>query len=117
MNKKEKEQYKKKMLEKKSEMNHRVSEFYSDSMEIDTGIVQDVGDRAESSYTKEFLLSLSDTEREEVLMVEEALRRIEACTYGICQMCGQAIVKKRLDVVPWAPYCLNCQKKTEEESS
>jgi DnaK suppressor protein len=50
-------------------------------------------------------------------MIDEALRRIEKCEYGICQMCGQKISKKRLNAVPWTPYCINDQEKAEEETS
>jgi DnaK suppressor protein len=115
LNKKEKEKYKVKLLEKKQEITEKLSETYNVSKEVETGIAQDVVDKAESSYTKEFLLSLSDTERGQLLMIDEALKRIEKCEYGICQMCGQKISKKRLDAVPWTPYCINDQEKAEEE--
>jgi len=117
LNKRDKQRYKEKLLKKREEMNNRLSEFYSESREVETGIAQDVGDKAESSYTKEFLLSLSDSERDEIRMIREALQRIEKCNYGDCQMCGQPIGKKRMDAIPWTPYCIECQEKTEEESS
>ena len=116
MDKKEKEKYEKKLLKKKEEIVEKLSETYTESMEVETGIAQDLADKAESSYTKEFLLSLSDTERNQLFMIDEALKRIQKCDYGICQMCGQKISKKRLDVVPWTPYCISCQEKAEEES-
>lgn len=116
MNKEEKEKYKDKLLKKKEEIIKKLSETYNESKEVETGIAQDVVDKAESSYTKEFLLSLSDTEREQLFLIDEALKRIEKCEYGVCQMCGQKISKKRLDVVPWTPYCINCQEKEEEKS-
>jgi len=117
LNKREKERYKKELLEKKKEINHHLSEFYTESKEVETGIAQDVVDRAESSYTKEFLLSLSNKERKQLSLINEALKRIEKGTYGICQRCTQEIGKKRLDAIPWTPYCINCQEKEEEESS
>lgn len=117
MNKKEKERYKIKLLKKKQEIIEKLSETYNVSKEVETGIAQDVVDKAESSYTKEFLLSLSNTERSQLLMIDEALRRIEKCDYGFCQMCGKKISKKRLDAIPWTPYCLNDQEKAEEETS
>ena len=117
LNKREKERYKKELLEKKKEINHHLSEFYTESKEVETGIAQDVVDRAESSYTKEFLLSLSNKERKQLSLINEALKRIEKGTYGICQGCTQEIGEKRLDAIPWTPYCINCQEKEEEESS
>jgi DnaK suppressor protein len=116
LNKKEKEKYKIMLLKKKDEMIEKLSEAYSESKEVETGIAQDVVDKAESSYTKEFLLSLSDTERGQLNLIDGALKRIDKCEYGFCQMCGHKISKKRLAVVPWTSYCINCQEKAEEES-
>lgn len=117
MKKQERERFKKKLLEKKRELNHQLTEFYSESKEVETGIAQDVGDKAESSYTKEFLLSLSDSEREKLILIDQALKRVETPEYGICQNCGTKITNKRLNVVPWATLCIVCQQKEEEEAS
>ena len=117
MNKQERERYKKKLLERKQELNHQLSEFYSESKEVETGIAQDLGDKAESSYTKEFLLSLSNTERKRLALIDEALKRAETADFGVCQSCGANIGKKRLSVVPWAPLCISCQQKEEEEEA
>lgn len=117
MNKQERERYKKILLERKREINHQLSEFYSESKEVETGIAQDIGDKAESSYTKEFLLSLSDSERKKIALIDQALKRVETAEFGICQSCGVNINKKRLDVVPWTPLCIACQQKEEEEAS
>ncbi len=116
MNKKERERYRNKLLKKKEEIVNKISETYNESKEVESGIAQDVVDKAESSYTKEFLLSLSDAEREQLLLIDEALKRIDKKELGICQRCGKDINKKRLDVVPWTSYCIDCQEIEEEES-
>lgn len=116
MNKKEKERYRKMMLDRKQEISYLLSEFKNESTQVETGIAQDVGDKAESSYTKEFLMSLSDTERKQLLLIDEALKRIDDGNFGICKECEKAIKKKRLNAVPWAPLCIECQQKEEEES-
>jgi DnaK suppressor protein len=117
LNKKERERYRNKLLKKKEEIVNKISETYNESKEVESGIAQDVVDKAESSYTKEFLLSLSDAEREQLLLIDEALKRIDKKELGICQRCGKDINKKRLDVVPWTSYCIDCQEIEEEESS
>ena len=117
MNKQERERYKKILQERKQELNHQLIEFYSESKAVETGIAQDVGDKAESSYTKEFLLSLSDSERKKLGLIDEALKRVETPEFGMCQSCGVKIGKKRLNVVPWSPLCITCQQKEEEEAS
>jgi len=118
MDKKLKKEYKKQLVEKKQEITKKLSEFFHESQTIvEIGITQDEGDKAESSYTKEFLLSLSDSERKKLQLIEEALQRIKESSYGKCQMCGKDIGMKRLNVVPWTSYCIHCQEKAEEESS
>jgi len=116
LNKKEKEHYRKMIVARKQEISYLLSEFKNESKQVETGIAQDVGDKAESSYTKEFLLGLSDTERQQLLLIDEALKRIDDSNFGICQGCEKVIKKKRLNVVPWAPLCIECQQKEEEES-
>ena len=71
---------------------------------------KDYVDYAVASYTKEFLLSLSDMERRQLTAVEEALVAIKDGSYGTCMECEEEIETKRLDAVPWARYCLECQE-------
>jgi DnaK suppressor protein len=49
-------------------------------------------------------------------MIDEAIKRIEESSYGLCQECQNDIGKKRLVVVPWAPNCIECQEKEEKKS-
>ncbi len=76
---------------------------------------EDYVDDAVTHYTREFLLSLSDLDRRQLMLVEEALVRIREGTYGECQMCGEDIGLKRLQAVPWARYCVHCQELAERE--
>ena len=114
MDKRDKQRFEKMLLDKKQELVKKLSEFANESKEVDPGIAQDVGDKADSSYTKEFLLSLSDSERNQLLLIDEALQRLKKGEYAVCQTCGKEIGKKRLSVVPWAHYCIECQQKEEQ---
>jgi len=63
-------------------------------------------------YHEEFLsVSLNTLEYQELGLVDEALDRIKAGDYGSCQDCGRPIPRKRLKVVPWARYCVECQQR------
>ena len=75
---------------------------------------QDLADKASSAYTKEFLYSLSNTDREVLQRVDEALHRIEKGKFGTCAECETELNKKRLEAVPWASHCLGCQEKLEK---
>lgn len=76
---------------------------------------EDYVDDAVTSYTREFLLSLSGFERQQLALVEDALSRIEDGTYGECLMCGEQVPPARLKAIPWARYCVNCQEVVERE--
>jgi len=116
MNKKERGEFRALLLRKKESIVRKLSELTNESKEMETNIAQDVVDKAETSYTKEFLLSLSDADREQLLLVDEALRRLDRNEFGICQFCQQEIGRKRLEALPWTPYCIDCQEKAEAES-
>jgi len=116
MNKREREEFRKLLLQKKEKIVRKLSELTNESKEMETNVAQDVVDKAETSYTKEFLLSLSDQDREQLLLIDEALKRLRREEFGICQLCQKEIGRKRLEAVPWTPYCIDCQEKAEEES-
>lgn len=75
---------------------------------------EDIVDRANNSYHRELMFSLSDTERTQLLAVEAALERIDEGGYGTCANCGDPIPEQRLEAVPWARYCVDCQEKVEQ---
>jgi len=115
MGKKERDEFRKKLLEKKEKIVRKLSELTTASKELETNVAQDPVDKAESSYTKEFLLSLSDGEREQLFLIDEALKRLQRDEFGVCQLCQKEIGRKRLEAIPWTPYCIDCQQKAEEE--
>jgi len=117
MKKKELAVYKKTLVARRNEIVRKLSEFRNESKEVETDIAQDVADKAESSYTKEFLLSLSDAERDLLFQMDAALRRIDRGEFGNCQMCQKEISKKRLNALPWTPFCIDCQEKAESETT
>jgi len=117
LSKKEKEEYRKLLLERKNSIIRKLSQFYHESKEIETDTALDVADKAETSYTKEFLLGLTDSEREQLQLIDQALDRLEKGEYGLCQVCHREIGKKRLQIIPWTPYCINCQEKIERGAS
>ena len=75
---------------------------------------EDLVDRANSAYNREFMLSISGSERQILEEIEAALTRIDDGSYGVCNHCEQTIVIKRLRAVPWARYCIDCQEQAEQ---
>jgi DnaK suppressor protein len=76
--------------------------------------IQDLADKAASAYSKELNFSLSDGERNLLMLIDEAFVRVKDETYGTCTNCGTVIGEKRLQAVPWTPFCIDCQELQEK---
>jgi DnaK suppressor protein len=74
---------------------------------------QDVTDQAVQSYQKEMLFSQGTSGHEQLTLVRQALQRLHEGTFGECVLCSTAIGQKRLEALPWTPYCIACQEKIE----
>ena len=114
MEKKRLELYKKQLLERRKQLQETVSRTEQDGREADEEAAQDIADKATNSYTKEFLFKKSNDDRFILQLVQEALERMEGGSYGSCVACGGEMQQKRLDAVPWARHCIECQEKQEQ---
>ena len=106
--------FRERLLQKKQEILEAYNKNKSYGKEADEEGAQDIADKAANSYTKEFLFSLSNTERDMLQLVDEALVRIDDRRFGVCVVCEDEMDKKRLEAVPWARHCLSCQEKQEQ---
>lgn len=71
-----------------------------------------VEDAATDTVTA-ILSRLEGREKHELDEIEDAVVRLEAGSFGLCERCGRAIALARLRAMPAARYCLDCQQKTE----
>jgi DnaK suppressor protein len=114
MDRKKSDVYRKKLLEKQGELLRMVSKADQDGREADEEGTQDLADKAANAYTKEFLFHQSNDNRQILTLVSEALDRIKNDSYGVCVACDQEVQIKRLDAVPWARHCIECQEKQDQ---
>jgi len=114
MEKKKLDTFKKRLETRQQELRRTVVRTQADGRTADEDTAQDIADRAASSYTKEFLFSQSNNERQLLQMVEGALARIREGSFGECISCGKEINPKRLEAVPWTRHCIECQEKLEQ---
>ncbi|NWG12842.1 MAG: TraR/DksA family transcriptional regulator [Acidobacteria bacterium] len=105
--------YKQRLLEKQAALMATVQRIEGYGREKEPAI-QDVADMAVESYTKEFLFGKSSGDRRILQLIQDALERIDAKTYGECLHCEGPIQPKRLDAVPWTQYCRDCQTLVEK---
>jgi len=73
----------------------------------------DVADQAVISYQKELLFTQGTEGHSQLSLVRLALERLREGSFGDCLHCGKTIGEKRLDALPWTPYCIECQEKIE----
>ncbi len=79
------------------------------------GNVQHMADVATDMYDREFNLGLAANEREVLLRIETALKKIEDKSFGGCMECKKPIPEARLKAIPYGENCLKCQEKIEAE--
>jgi DnaK suppressor protein len=73
----------------------------------------DALDEVQNAAERELAIRNLDRESNLLRNVRSALRRIDEGTYGICLHCEEEVSPKRLNAVPWTPYCIQCQEMAD----
>jgi DnaK suppressor protein len=110
MNSKQAGKYRKLLEAKRAELLTRVQAARTSEQEGPSELAPDLSDRATSTMNRDLSYQLTTGEREMLKRVDAALDRIEAGTYGECVNCSKKVQVGRLDAVPWARHCIDCQE-------
>jgi DnaK suppressor protein len=73
-------------------------------------------DAGSDAYDRDFALSLLSQEQDALYEIDQALKRIETGTYGVCEMSGKAIPRARLEAIPFARFTVECQSQLEKQN-
>ena len=73
-------------------------------------------DAGSDAYDRDFALSLLSQEQDALYEIDQALKRIELGTYGVCEMSGKAIPHARLEAIPFARFTVECQSQLEKQN-
>jgi RNA polymerase-binding transcription factor DksA len=73
-------------------------------------------DAGSDAYDRDFALSLLSQEQDALYEIDQALKRIELGTYGICEMSGKPISHARLEAIPFARFTVECQSQLEKQN-
>ena len=73
-----------------------------------------MADIGTDTFDQDLAIGMAETERELLREIDEALDRITAKTYGVCQLTGKPIPKARLDAKPWAKYTIEAARQLEK---
>jgi DnaK suppressor protein len=81
-----------------------------------SAVGQHQADAGSDAYEKDFALSLLSQEQDALYEIEEALKRIELGSYGVCEMSNKVIPHARLEAIPFARFTVDCQQQLEKEN-
>jgi len=73
-------------------------------------------DAGSDAYDRDFALSLLSQEQDALYEIDQALKRIDLGTYGVCEMSGKPIPHARLEAIPFARFTVECQSQLEKQS-
>ena len=73
-------------------------------------------DAGSDAYDRDFALSLLSQEQDALYEIDQALKRIELGTYGVCEMSGKSIPRARLEAIPFARFTVECQSQLEKQN-
>jgi DnaK suppressor protein len=76
-----------------------------------------MADSGTDNFDRDFALSLLSSDQDAMYEIEEALKRIEKNTYGVCELTGKAIPKARLEAIPWTRFTVEAQAQLEREGA
>jgi DnaK suppressor protein len=77
------------------------------------GFDDDPADAGSASFERETAQSLSNHSRRLLTQIDDALRRMDAGSYGVCERCGEKIELERLEAIPYTTLCLECKRRDE----
>jgi len=74
-----------------------------------------MADTGTDHFNRDFALSLLSADQDALYEVEQALKRIQKGTYGLCEMTGKPIPKTRLEAIPWTRFTVEAQAQLEKD--
>lgn len=116
------DEYRKLLLEERARLLKAVEHLHGDnssSIEDElgelsaAGVDNHMGDTASATYERELDAGLEQSAQHALEEVDAALARLDAGTYGVCEVCGEPIDADRLAAIPWARRCIDDQRRAE----
>jgi RNA polymerase-binding transcription factor DksA len=111
------QKYYTRLLGLREQLLHQMNGLAKDSAQEMPGYSLHMADSGTDNFDRDFALSLLSSDQDAVYEIEEALKRIEKKTYGICELTGKSIPKTRLNAIPWARFTVAAQAQLEREGA
>jgi RNA polymerase-binding transcription factor DksA len=105
------------LLELREQLIRQMNGLAKESAQEMAGYSLHMADSGTDNFDRDFALSLLSSDQDAIYEIEEALKRIEKNTYGVCELTGKAIPKARLEAIPWTRFTVVAQAQLEKEGA
>ena len=109
--------YYQRLMELRDQLTKQMSGLAKESAQEMAGYSLHMADSGTDNFDRDFALSLLSSDQDAVYEIEEALKRIEKNTYGICELTGKPIPRKRLEAIPWTRFTVEAQAQLERDGA
>lgn len=111
------QKYYKNLLDLRERLLSQMSGLAKESAEEMASYSLHMADSGTDNFDRDFALSLLSSDQDAIYEIEEALKRIEKDTYGICELTQKPIPRARLDAIPWTRFTVEAQAQLEREGA
>lgn len=105
------------LLDLREQLLRQMSGLAKESAQEVAGYGLHMADSGTDNFDRDFALSLLSSDQDALYEIEEALKRIERNTYGICELTGQPIPHARLEAIPWTRFTVEAQAQLEKDGA
>jgi DnaK suppressor protein len=105
------------LLELREQLLHQMNGLAKESAQEMAGYSLHMADSGTDNFDRDFALSLLSSDQDAVYEIEEALKRIEKKTYGVCELTGKNIPRARLEAIPWTRFTVDAQAQLEKDGA
>jgi DnaK suppressor protein len=105
------------LLDLRERLQNQMNGLAKESAEEMASYSLHMADSGTDNFDRDFALSLLSSDQDAIYEIEEALKRIEKNTYGICELTQKPIPKARLDAIPWTRFTVEAQAQLEREGA
>src|SRR5437870_10734750 len=105
------------LMELREQLLRQMNGLAKESAQELAGYSLHMADSGTDNFDRDFALSLLSSDQDAIYEIEEALKRIERNTFGVCELTGKAIPKARLEAIPWARFTVQAQAQLEREGA
>jgi RNA polymerase-binding transcription factor DksA len=105
------------LVELRDQLRRQMDGLAQESAQEMAGYSLHMADSGTDNFDRDFALSLLSSDQDAIYEIEEALKRIEKKTYGVCELTGKQIPKARLEAIPWTRFTVEAQAQLEKDGA